>query len=121
MSPDNDDAAVSYTVRELLDRIDRQQTQAFARIETSMATKADKADVAQLKVEMRIHGERLTRVDDRVTMLEAGEHDRRIKADVHVERDQRVLTVRQKAWAALSAIALLAATILGPYIATHGL
>lgn len=57
--PDKDNIAVTYTVKELLASMQREQAAGFARIETSMSSKADKSDVARMEARLDAHGKAL--------------------------------------------------------------
>ena len=85
-------------------------TGGFAALKSSMATKADKADLSRIEARLEEHHRRITEV-------EAWKHDREVANGVHRERDGDLLTHRQKLWGGVAAAALFAATILGPVLA----
>ena len=115
--PDRDDAQVTYTVRELLDRIRTEQTDGFARIETKMAGKADKADLERIEARLDAHERALHGLGGRVDGVEVWQHDKDEAASVHQQRDQR-FTKRTKAiWVAVTTLLLILATAFAPAIA----
>lgn len=114
--PDRDNAEVTYTVRELLAEIKAEQIAGFTRIETSMASKADQADVARIDERLDEHGRVLDSHGERIGGIEGREHDREVAANVHSVRDQRTFTFRQKALGALATLALIVATALSSQI-----
>lgn len=119
--PDHDDAQVTYPVRDLLSQIRNEQTAGFARIETSMASKADKADIERLESRLDHHAKDIGDQAQAIADLRQWKRDRETAASVHVQRDQRTFTTRQKIGAGIGSVCLLLATILGPYLGAHGL
>ncbi len=99
-----DDPVVRYTVREMLARIDGK----IDSLTTSVALKADKADLDRM--EQRLDGH-----DGRLTAIETWRHDKEVAASVYSERDQRnraKWSRRERWFAALTAAAVAAGTIL---------
>lgn len=90
MAEDHDDAEVRYTVRDLLDRIRADQSAGFARIETAMSGKADKADVARLEARLDQHARRLDGNTERLADLEQQQRDQRTTREWWTGRAARV-------------------------------
>src|SRR5205823_12956141 len=91
---DPDNAKITYTVRELLEGIKRDQTEGFTRIEASMAGKADKADVARLETRLDHHGKRLDEHGGEIATLKQARRDEKARV-------KRSWTLRQKLLAGL--------------------
>lgn len=66
--PDDVDPIIRYSVRDLLDVMRSEVAAGFARVESSLVSKAEKADVAELHGEMRT-------IVGRVTALEKHKDD----------------------------------------------
>lgn len=64
---------ITYTLRELLERIEKAQTTGFAEVKTMMATKADKSDVVRLEGRLDEHGREIGRIKDQLRSDEAAE------------------------------------------------
>ena len=103
-----DDPAVRYSVRDLLARIDGK----IDSLTTSVALKADKADLD--RIESRLDGH-----DSRIVGLETWKHDKEVAATVHQQRDNRWSAKKKTVVGALGTLGLLVATVLGPWLGTH--
>lgn len=98
------EAVIVTPVSTILTQIQSEQAAGFARIETSLAGKADKGDMIELRTTVREHA-------DRISSLES---DRRVRAD----EGKRLFTRRQAFWTIILGIGVITATITGPIIAT---
>lgn len=105
MPEQNDDATVSYSVRELLSGMRNDMATGLARIESALVGKADKSDIARL--EGRLDGH-----EARLESLEAERDERRGTRRAHEKRD--ALAVSGKRWAvdAVLTLGIIVATIL---------
>lgn len=62
-SPNPPSATVTYDVGQLLDMMRRETSLALERIETKLDSKADKADLVELRKDLEFHGERLSKLE----------------------------------------------------------
>lgn len=106
------DAVVTISVRDLLTEMRAEQAAGFARLETALASKADRSELSKLEARVDGHADRLDKV-------EGWQHDRELTVNVHTEHQQRAWTLRSKIAATLLSVAMLVATLLAPYFATH--
>jgi ferric-dicitrate binding protein FerR (iron transport regulator) len=104
------DASVKYTVKELLQKLSDEQTAGFARIEVSLASKADKADVAKLEARLDEHGKAIDKLQDFQHELETAER-------VHESHVTRSWSKLQRVAASVMAVLTLLAMIFGPVLA----
>jgi len=116
---DPDNAQVIFTVRELLDQIRTEQATGFARLETKLASKADKSDVARMESRLDGHSQRLDAHGEVIEGLTQWRHDREVAAGVHQRRDQRTWTFRQKLAAGICTLLLVAGAYVGPILGSH--
>jgi len=107
LGPD-DDAVVSYTVKELLRDIKGSVDQ----LNGKMDAKADKSDVVQLTKVVDNHDERIGGVETRVTVLET-------QRDVTEKTDTQHGGWLKWAVTTLIALAVLVVSILGYLATTH--
>lgn len=110
-SPDRLDGTVTYTVKELLERIEKQ----LHAMDGKLDTKADASTVAELGHRMTFAVEALA---GRVDALEQANTARETAARVHGQRDTQMFTRRQKLWGAVGAVVTLVALFLGPLLPT---
>lgn len=111
--PDEDGQLVIRTpLLATLDALRTEQAAGFARVETAMRGKADKADVSRMEARLDAHGAA-------IAALETWRHDKEVASRVHADRDRRQWTVRQKVGAVCGVVAVVAATVLGPILAAH--
>lgn len=104
---DPDDAVVAYTVKELLARIEKNQTEGFARLDTSVASKADKADVARLETRLEQHTKDIGELQG-------------FRDDLVQQRVKR-FRLGANAWRLIWGALGLAATSFATYAGIHGL
>jgi hypothetical protein len=72
MAVDNE-ATVEYTVKELLQKIQNDQTAGFAQINQSLVSKADKGDLERLSGRMDAYEGRLGHVEEKLKTDEAAQ------------------------------------------------
>lgn len=120
-----EDAIVTYPVRDLLSKIDSNQTAGFARIETALSQKADRADVARVEAKLENKAERsdlhraearLEHVETRVGSLERGAAANEASDLIEVEARDHLLSRKDKAIGAVISVAMVLATLIGPHI-----
>lgn len=100
MMPEQDDnAVVTYGVKELLAALREELSNGFVRLETALSGKADKADLAEIRGELKAHGEEIGRLKEK-------ESEREAAAEAHT----RILD-RQTEWRRWAVPALLTAVM----------
>jgi hypothetical protein len=109
---DEHDAQVKYTVKELLAHIKDEQTAGFARIETSLSMKADKADVERLEKQLDSHA-------GRIESLERSRDQSETAAKIHAVRDDEFWTFKRRTVGVILTMLTALATFVGPWLATH--
>lgn len=60
-----DDAVVSYTIKELIGNVQHAVDAGFARVETKLDSKADKAELVALTARVDAHGHEIGQLKDR--------------------------------------------------------
>lgn len=55
---------ITYDVKDILADMRREQAAGFAELKGALSTKADKIDLAEIRGELKHHGERLDRLED---------------------------------------------------------
>lgn len=106
---DNLDGYVVYTVRELLERIEK----SVHLMDGKLDSKAEAAVVTEMGRQI---GSAVETLAGRVTALEQRESTRATTGRVHQQRDEAMFTRRQKVSGALLAVATLVALIIGPLL-----
>lgn len=108
----NDEAVVTYTVRELLANIDRAQTVGFTEMKAALANKVDKADLARIETELASHAQD-------IGALKTWKHDTQLTKNVHNDRNEASATWKYRLVRAAWAVIGVAALVLGPYLGSH--
>lgn len=93
-------AQVTYSVRELLERIEKNQTVGFTQLTTSLEHKADKGDVQRL--ENRLDGHQRE-----IETLKGKQHDIEVAAAAINQHKARRWTTRERWLSAASAVAAI--------------
>lgn len=115
--PDSqDDALVTYPVRDLLERLERHIENLDQRITKALASKADHADIDRLDARLNAQGVVIEDHGERIAGIEQRESARKQAADVHQERDRRFSKRTKGAWIVISTVLLIVATFLGPQV-----
>ena len=113
------DAQVTYPVRELLEQMRREQTTGFARLEVSLTQKADKSDVARMEARLDQHGKELSSHDREINSLRQKQREKELTEEVRSQHEERSSTWKRRVMGTLYGVAIVAATVIGPYIGTH--
>jgi len=112
---DPDDSTVTYTVKELLEHIKKDQTVGFTEIKESMAGKADKADVARLETTLSHHAEQLGRHREQIGELEKWKRDEIVAEKTR----QKTRAWWRSAWAVVSVAIGSVSVIIAALIGIH--
>lgn len=99
------DAVITFNVRDLLERLER-------KLDKAIETKADRADLARLEGRLDSHDVLFAKQGDELKVVQGKLHDGE-------QHQQHVWSWKQRTYAALGTVAVVAATVLGPYIGTH--
>ena len=102
---------VSTPLIDILDKLQTTQAAGFAEMRTSLLGKADKTDIDAIRNELASHHDRLSTIEQQQRDDELIEATRREDGD-------RILTKRQRFWAAIGTIAGMAAILLAALISS---
>lgn len=83
MSADPDEVVVTYTVKDILAEIKKDQTAGFARIEQAMKGKADKSDLARIEGRLDQHQ---VQIDELRKRQDRDDEQTRTRQEIQVQR-----------------------------------
>lgn len=115
----DDDAQVTYSVKDLLASIASQQAAGFAEIKTALLQKADKSDVQRLEGRLNEHARHLSEHDHQLASLAQQQHDDEVAANEVAKQEGRVWSRRKVIWATVTGFVGYAILVVGPYALQH--